>query len=394
MRSRANPALEARDLVAAHIPSGPEWTELVARTWEVGAALFPVDHRLPDAEYRTLLDRAAPTVLVDERGWTRRGSGVPADPEVALVVHTSGTGALPKLVQFDRAAIDAAVASSALALEATPRDPWLCCLPLAHVGGLLVLLRAVLLGAPVSVHPRFDPVAVAAEKDAAFVSLVPTMLGRLLDARADLTHFRAVLVGGAALANQLFERATAANANVIETYGLTESCGGIVYAGRPLPGSEVRLDAEGGIQLRGPTLMFGYRHDPQGSARAFTPDGWLRAGDAGRIDEEGRLHIIGRLDDLINSGGERVWPNEVEAALRGHPGIADVAVVGRPDPEWGQRVVAFVVPTDPGAPPTLEQLRDYAARAISRHKAPRELVLVEHALPRTSSGKVRRGALT
>ena len=140
--------------------------------------------------------------------------------------------------------------------------------------------------------------------------------------------------------------------------------------------------------------MLGYRHDPQGSARAFTADGWLRAGDAGRIDGEGRLHIIGRLDDLINSGGERVWPNEVEAALRGHPGIADVAVVGRPDPEWGQRVVAFVVPADPGAPPTLEQLRDYAARAISRHKAPRELVLVEHALPRTSSGKVRRGALT
>jgi O-succinylbenzoic acid--CoA ligase len=312
---------------------------------------------------------------------------------VALVVHTSGTGGVPKLVLFDRPAIDAAVASSTLALEASPHDRWLCCLPLAHVGGLLVLLRSVLLGAPVTVHPRFDPGAIAGEADSAFVSLVPTMLVRLLDAEADLSHFRAILVGGAAVPAWLADRARAEGANVIETYGLTESCGGVVYDGRPLPGTEVRIDGEGGIQLRGPTVMRGYLDDPKATARAFVDGGWLRAEDAGWIDGQGRLRVAGRLDDLINTGGEKVWPAEVEAVLHDHPGIADVAIVGRPDPEWGQRVVAYLVPADPTAPPSLEALRDHVALSLPRHMAPRQLILVPEGLPRTASGKVRRAAL-
>jgi O-succinylbenzoic acid--CoA ligase len=286
------------------------------------------------------------------------------------------------------------VASSTLALEASPHDRWLCCLPLAHVGGLLVLLRSVLLGAPITVHPRFDPAAVAAEADAAFVSLVPTMLIRLRDADADLSHFRAILVGGAAVPAWLADRARAEGANVIETYGLTESCGGVVYDGRPLPGTEVRIDGDGGIQLRGPTLMRGYLDDAEATARAFTDGGWLRAGDAGWIDDQGRLRVVGRLDDLINTGGEKVWPAEVEAVLQDHPGVAEVAIVGRPDPEWGQRVVAYVVPADPTAPPSLEALRDHVALSLPRHTAPRHLVLVPEGLPRTASGKVRRTELT
>jgi o-succinylbenzoate---CoA ligase len=278
-------------------------------------------------------------------------------------------------------------------LEASPQDRWLCCLPLAHVGGLLVLLRSVLLGAPVTVHRRFDPEAVAAEADSAFVSLVPTTLVRLLDAHADLSHFRAILVGGAAVPAWLADRARAEGANVIETYGLTESCGGVVYDGRPLPGTEVRIDGDGGIQLRGPTVMRGYLDDAEATTRAFTDGGWLRAGDAGWIDGEGRLRVAGRLDDLINTGGEKVWPAEVEAVLQGHPGVAEVAIVGRPDPEWGQRVVAYVVPSDPTAPPSLEALRDHVALSLPRHSAPRQLVLVPEGLPRTPSGKVRRAAL-
>jgi O-succinylbenzoic acid--CoA ligase len=256
------------------------------------------------------------------------------------------------------------------------------------------LLRSVLLGAPVTVHPRFDPEAVAGERDAAFASLVPTMLVRLLDAGTDLSRYRAILVGGAAVPEGVADRARAAGVNVIETYGLTESCGGVVYDGRPLPGTEVRIDADGGIQLRGPTVMRGYLGDAEASARAFTDGGWLRPGDVGWIDGEGRLQVAGRLDDLINTGGEKVWPAEVEASLQDHPGVADVAVVGRPDPEWGQRVVAYVVPADPAAPPSLEELRDHAAMSLPRHKAPRELVLVPDGLPRTASGKVRRAALT
>jgi O-succinylbenzoic acid--CoA ligase len=385
-------ALEHGDVVAVALPPGPDWLDLVREIWDAGAALLPVDHRLPEPETRALLRRARPTVTLSPDGWERRADGVAAEADVALVVSTSGTGGEPKLVQFDRAAIDAAVAASALALEATPHDRWLCCLPLAHVGGLLVLLRGVLLGAPVTVHPGFATADVAAERGLAFTSVVPTMLVRLLDAGVDLSGFRAILVGGAHLPLDARERARAAGARLVETYGLTESCGGVVYEGTPLPGVRVRIDAEGGIELSGRMLMLGYRFDAQATALAFTPDGWLRPGDAGEIGPDGRLHVIGRVDDLINSGGEKVWPQEVEAALRTHPKVSEVLVRGRQDPEWGHRVVAWIVAADPADPPTLDELRAHAARRIPRHKAPREVVLMD-ALPRTGAGKPRTAGL-
>ncbi|MGZ8611629.1 MAG: class I adenylate-forming enzyme family protein [Actinomycetota bacterium] len=385
-----------RDLVAADLAPGPVWMDLVREVWAAGAALVPIDPRLPASEADALLRLARPTVRISERDGepeaTRLEEGVPVDEGVVLVVRTSGTAGDPKLVQFDRGAIDGAVAASAFALEALPRDPWICCLPLAHVGGMLVLLRGVLLGAPVSVHPTFDPALVEADRDVAFISVVPTMLGRLLDARVHLARFRSILVGGAHLPPGIRERAERAGANVIETYGLTESCGGVVYDGLPLPSVEMRVNEDGGIELRGPMVMLGYRFDAEATKRAFTDDGWLRPGDVGEIDFEGRLHVVGRIDDLINSGGEKIWPQEVEAALREHPKVAEVGVGGRLDAVWGQRVVAFVVPVDPASPPELWELREFAAGRIGRHKAPRELVVVEH-LPQTMSGKLRRTAL-
>lgn len=380
------------DVVAVRLPPGPEWVELVRGIWRVDAALFPVDVRLPVAQAADLLHRARPTVILDPDGWKRPRGGRPAPEGVALVVHTSGTAGEPKLVQFRMEAIEHAVSASAAALGATRRDRWLCCLPLAHVGGLLALLRGVLGGAPVAVHERFDPPTFAAEPDVAFVSVVPTMLARLLDAGVDLGRFRAILVGGAHLARELRDRAEAAGARLVQTYGLTESCGGVVYEGVPLPSTEVRVARGGGVELRGPTLMLGYRFDPAGTRRAFAPDGWLRSGDVGRIDPDGRLHVLGRADGLIKSGGERVWPEEVEAVLRGHPKVGEVAVAGRPDADWGERVVAFVVPSDPAHPPTLDELRGFAGRRLPRHSCPRQLTLVD-ALPRTGSGKVRRSAL-
>jgi O-succinylbenzoic acid--CoA ligase len=384
--------LRATDVVAVVLPPGSDWLRIVSEVWQAGAALFPLDVRLPEPESTALVRAARPTVVLSRQGWERIEGGVPADQDVALIVHTSGTRGRPKLAQFARSAVDAAVAASALALEASPRDPWLSCLPLAHVGGLLVLLRAVLLGAPVVVHERFDAEAFAAERTTVFTSLVPTMLARLLDADVDLQRYRAVLIGGARLPDEQAERARAAGAPVVETYGLTESFGGVIYDGRPLPGVEIRIDADGGIELRGPTLMLGYRFDVEATRRAFTDDGWLRPGDAGEFDREGRLHVIGRFDDRINSGGEKVWPEEVEAVLRRHPKVREVGVGGRLDAEWGERVVAFVVPVDPTDPPTLDELRDAAARSLPRHRAPRELVLVDE-LPRTGSGKLRRVAL-
>jgi O-succinylbenzoic acid--CoA ligase len=247
---------------------------------------------------------------------------------------------------------------------------------------LLVILRALFAGAPLTVHAGFDPAAVAADGDGAFVSLVPTMLLRLLDAGCDAGRFACLLVGGAGLPTALAERARAAGARLVPTYGMTESCGGVVYDGTPLDGVGVRTGAAGEIELGGPTLMARYRDDADATVAAFTTDGWLRTGDSGWVDGAGRLHVAGRLDDLILTGGEKVWPAEVEAVLADHPLVAQVAVSARPDPEWGQRVVAHVVPRRAENAPTLSGLRRFAAGRLARYKAPAELVVVDRLPPR------------
>ena len=379
---------EGGDLVAVTLPPGPDWLDLLAETRDAGAALLPIDDRLPEAERASLIERARPTMILD--GWGgRRVEGEPVDPGIVLVVYSSGTRGAPSFAEFDRAAIDAAVSSSALALGATGEDRWLSCLPLAHVGGLLVLMRALVLGAPVAVHERFDPRAAVAEPDVAFTSVVPTMLARLVETGSDLSTFRSILVGGAHLPADLRSRAEDAGARIVETYGMTESCGGVVYDGVPLRGTEVRIATEGQIQLRGPTLMRGYR---RGGGEPFTLDGWLRTADVGELDPNGRLLVAGRADDVVITGGEKVWPQAVEAALLAHPRVRDVAAAGLPDAEWGERVTVWVVPADAAEPPTLEDLRAFVAGGLPPFAAPRELVLLER-LPRTASGKVRRADL-
>ncbi len=393
MGSPLKAELKHGDLLAVRLPPGRSWARLIREAWDAGAAVLPIDHRLGDRSASALLERARPTISLEAGGWSRSEQGKSVDEGIALVVATSGTAGEPKLVQFERSAIDAAITASAQALGAGSEDRWLCCLPIAHVGGLLVLLRSVLLGAPVRVHTGFEPEAVANEPSVAFISLVPTMLVRLLDAGADLSRMRAILVGGSRLPEELRERAKAAGATVVETYGLTESCGGVVYDGRAFAGTSVRIDAEtGGIELRGATMMRGYRFDTERTELAITPDGWLHTGDVGELTAGERLRVLGRLDELINTGGEKVWPEEVEAALRSHPKVADIAVAGRPDVEWGERVVAFVVPRDPTEPPALQELRELVATRLARYKAPRELVFLE-TLPRSRSGKLRRSAL-
>jgi O-succinylbenzoic acid--CoA ligase len=383
------PALGPGDLVAVGLEPSPVWRGLVEQIWGAGATLFPIDHRLPSTEAASLLALARPTWLIDLGGWKAVAGGEPVDSGVAAIVATSGTGGAPKLVELERSAVDAAVHASALALDAGPQDGWLCCLPLGHVGGLMVLLRSVLLGSQVAVHARFDPDAVGALPNVRFLSLVPTMLLRLLDARTDLRRFRAILCGGGPLPPVVRERAERSRARIVETYGLTESCGGVVYEWRPLSGVGVRIAGDGHVELGGPSLMRGYRFDAEATKGAFTDDGWLRTGDAGELRTDGTLRILGRMDGAILTGGETVWPEEIEAALREHADVADVAVAGRPDDEWGERVVAFVVPSDPLRPPTLGEIRDAAQRTVAPFKAPRELVILED-LPRTALGKLRR----
>lgn len=391
MDERAHTPSGPGDLVAVSLPPGPAWMGVLEELWGAGAAVLPLDHRLAAAETRAIVDLARPGLLRDPDGTTVMTESRAVDPGVGLVLATSGTAGASRVVELSRTAVEAAVVGSAAALGDGPDGRWLCCLPVAHVGGMLVLMRGVLTGASVEVHDRFDPRAVAAA-DADHVSLVPTMLHRLLETGADLSRLRRILVGGAGLDDATVRAARDRGARVVATYGLTETCGGIAYDGALFEGSSARIGAGGEVQLAGPTLMLGYRGDPSSTAAAFTLDGWLRTGDAGELDHDGRLRVHGRMDECILTGAEKVWPQEVEAALREHPKVADLAVAGRADPEWGQHVVAFVVPVAPEDPPTLEGLRDHAAERMARFKLPRELVLLP-SLPRTPSGKVRRAEL-
>jgi o-succinylbenzoate---CoA ligase len=379
------------ELVAIDLPQGEAWLEVVGDLWWRGVAFLPLDGRLSASERESLLARARPTTLMERLGETAF-PGTPVRPEIGVVVATSGTGGAPRMAELSRRAVQEAVQGSAVALGADEATPWISCLTPAHVGGLLVLLRAAILGSPVIVHDRFDPGAIAASAaGGAFVSLVPAMVVRMIDAGVSLAGLT-MLVGGGPLASAHAEAARGRGARVVTSYGMTETCGGVVYDGHPFAGTSVRLDAEGRIEIKGPTLMENYRGDPGATGAAFTTDGWYRTGDLGAIDDDGRLEVLGRDDDMIRTGAEKVWPEEVERVLLDHPKVRDAAVAGRPHAEWGQEVVAYVVPALIDHPPEVDELRDWVADHIARFKAPRELILVPE-IPRTPSGKIRRGLL-
>jgi len=292
------------------------------------------------------------------------------------------------VLTHDAVVASARATTARLHVDAT-RDCWLACLPLAHIGGLAVVTRALVTGVPVTVHDGFDADLVEAAArggGATLVSLVPTALARI-----DPALFRAIVLGGSAPPVVL-------PPNVRVTYGLTETGSGCVYDGVPLDGVDVALDAGGQILVRGPMLLRAYRGPLASSGAPDTggferdpkdPGGWFATGDTGSIDVNGRLHVRGRSDDMIITGGENVWPESVEAAIARHPSVAECAVIGADDPEWGQRVVAVVV-TAPGAPPpSLDELRACVKESLPAYCAPRELVLAT-TLPRTALGKLQR----
>ncbi len=378
--------------------TGPAAAAAMVSEWEEGRAVLPLDPRMPAPERRRILDALRPTHQLGEWGVRALPGGVPVDPEVAAVVSTSGTSGEPRGVELTWDGLAASAQASRQALgahsgqNAGERDAaWLCCLPVYGIGGLGVVARGWSTGQAVEVVGRFDPAVVAAT-EASFVSLVPTTLRRCLEGGADLGRFLAILVGGAPLDPQLRTEAEAAGAAVVATYGLTETWGGVVYDGRALDGVEVRLDDDNEILIRGSVVMRGYRLRPDDTAAAVSPEGWLRTGDAGAWGEAGDLRVIDRLRDLIVTGGTNVSPTEVESVLQGHPGVADVGVVGSDDADWGERVVAHVVATDPEDPPTLADLRAFAAEQLSTAKLPRQLVLVTE-VPRSSGGKTLRRLL-
>jgi o-succinylbenzoate---CoA ligase len=379
-------------LVAVALPR-PAAARAIVAAWEAGEAVLPLDAAAPAPELAATLAAARPTHLLDGDGRRRLAGGEPVEAGVAAVAATSGTGGVPKLVELGADAVEWSARATSRALGAGPGDRWLCCLAPSGVAGLAVLARAWHTGLPVEVHDRFDPAAVAeAAGRATLVSLVPTMLRRLLAAGDQAARFRRVLLGGGPIPPDLAAEAATRGVGLVRSYGLTETFGGMVHDGHPLPGASLKIDEpEGEILVRGPMLFRRYRGDPGGTAAALR-DGWLATGDLGRLEPGGRLVVLGRRDDLVISGGVNVHPDEVEAVLARHPGVAEAAVAGRPDPEWGQRVAAFVVPRDPARPPSLEELRAFARQRLAAAKAPRELVLVP-ALPRGPSGKLLRRLL-
>ncbi len=308
----------------------------------------------------------------------------PAEPD-PLVVETSGSTGVPKRVVLSRRAVLASVAATRRRLGAEGR--WYLALPVTHVAGLQVVVRSLVAGHdPVLVASFADPAQMAVPR---FTSLVPTQLHRLLDDRAEVEGLRrmhTILLGGGPIDPALRRRAQAEGLRVVATYGSSETAGGCVYDGQPLAGVRLDVTDTGRIRIAGPMLFDGYLGDPAGTAEVLT-DGWFLTSDAGRLRADGRLEVFGRIDDMVVSGGVNVPLPAVAARLREHPDVAAVEVIGVPDPEWGQGVVAFVA-----GQLTLAAAREWVAQRLPREWAPRRVLTVA-ALPLLANGKVDRQAL-
>jgi O-succinylbenzoic acid--CoA ligase len=350
-----------------------------------GPALLLLDPGLPAVRLGELVTAFAPDAIVRPDGIESLGTGPGVAQDVAVVVATSGSTGIPKAAELTATSLLAS-ATASLARLGAGTGRWLCCLPTHHISGLGVLVRSLVTGTDPVIADRVDAGLIAGT-GCDYVSLVPTQLRRLLDARAPVESFDAILLGGAATPADLLEDAAAAGARVVTSYGMTETCGGCVYDGVPL--DDVRIASAGGlVRISGPVLFARYRLAPELTATSLR-DGWFVTSDLGEVGQDGHLRLHGRADDLINSGGEKVVPGQVEDALRGLNSVRDVAVVGTPDSDWGERVTAVIVAADGAVPPGLEQVRQELRGLLPRYALPRGLVHVEE-IPLLASGKPDR----
>ncbi len=383
-------------------PRLPELIEMYAAL-EASVPLVPLHPRWSEAECEAL--RARVRVRVE--------SGAAAVPsQIAAILFTSGTSGAPKGVLLSRRAFVASAAASEANLGWRENDRWLLAMPFAHTGGLSILTRCLVARRTVVVEPTFDSSATSrsiAQNRVTLLSVVPTMLRALLD--VDETDafetLRAVLVGGAHCPKALLRRARARGIPALLTYGSTETCSQIATQ-RPaetlreademsapvLPGIEVRIvrsadERAGPIEVRGPVVMDGYLGQPALPAKC-----WHQTGDMGWIEDGTRLHVLGRADDTIITGGENVHPSEVELVLRAHPRIRDAVVFGVPDEKWGEAVAVALVmePRALGADRTeISETLTEACEALAAFKRPRRFVAVDE-VPLNAAGKVDRRA--
>ncbi len=388
-------------VVALTMQPRREQVVLIHALMKLGAVLLPLGPRLSGEERAAIVAAEEPAIDFEDPGrLTQTEADMPLLGEhdmddIVCRILTSGSSGTPDPVGLSYGNFLWNAVGSGFNIGVDPADRWLCCLPLAHISGLGIVMRSVIYGTTAVVHDGFDVDRVGAALDGdgiTVASLVATMLTRLLEADADLSGPRAILVGGGPVPEDSLEEAAGRGATVVQTYGLTEACSQVTTlapadarrklgsAGRPLLTTHLRIH-EGEILVQGPTVAPG-RTDA---------DGWLHTGDLGRIDEEGFLYVDDRIDDMIVTGGENVVPAEVEKVLLRHPEVADAAVVGREDPEWQQAVTAVVV-LEEGSEATPDELRRHCAELLAGFKVPKRVELAA-ALPRTPSGKLMRRAL-
>lgn len=385
-----------------------------------GAVAVLLNARLTAAEREPQLETAKVTLRLEAEALERiLSEAEAAEPEVQstpqddaavrVLLFTSGTTGRSKAAALTWGNLVAAAEASAENIGGAPTDAWLLCLPMFHIGGLSLVVRCALYGCAVVLHPRFEPAQVSRSFDEDAVthaSLVTVQLQRLLETRGDRPfdpRLRAILVGGGPVPFDLLQRARALGAPVLQTYGLTEACAQVTTerpgeadgatAGTPLPGNEVRIVSAQGevlpagevgeIEVRGPSVFAGYFGDESQTHQTLWK-GWLRTGDLGALDDRGRLRVSSRRTDLIISGGENVYPAELEAVLLAAPGVREAAVIGVEDPRWGQVPVAVIAGDAPEA-----ALRAHCEARLARFKQPKRFQFVPE-LPRNATGKVDR----
>lgn len=414
--------------VGLYAPSSIETVVTIHALIRVGAVVVPLNRRLsvPELEYQACF---VDTVIADELfpipfqsahslfDYANYHNDAPTLPReidldaIHALMFTSGTSGKPKPAALTYGNHFYSAVASALRIGTLPDDRWLCCMPLYHMGGLSILLRCALYGTCVVLQDGFDVERVNAAFDhdrVTLVSLVPTMLYRLIDSRTvPPPHLRMALIGGAAATSDLVQAAQTAGFPVVTTYGLTETASQVATqtpertqvkpgsVGKAIPFTEIKIEDEHGrvlptgetgeVVVRGPTVMRGYHQHDEATAHTLR-GGALHTGDLGYLDADGDLWLVQRRSDLIVTGGENVYPAEVEAALRTHPAVRDACVVGVAHPEWGQQVAAMVVAD--GEVDT-EEITAYLRGRLGRYKIPRMVRIVD-ALPLTASGKIAR----
>lgn len=346
----------------------------IKQAWDNGDAVFPLDQRLPTPERQRVLEAIKPTIIFNGDANTSL-NGVPTETGDAVVIATSGTTGIPKGVIHTHSSITASAKATSKRLAVNETDKWFACLPPAHIGGFSVILRSLVMNTPVITAPQFsvEEYNRAADKGATLVSLVATALSRV-----DPSRYRTIVLGGSRPPAHLPD-------NCVTTYGMTETGSGVFYNRAPLEGVETEI-RDGVICLRAPMLMRGYRN----ASAPIDADGWFRTGDLGTY-ENGLISVFGREGDLIITGGENVWPEQVEDRLRQHERIADVCIAGVEDPEWGHIVSTWVVTSD-NNDISLDEIRAFVKETLPAHCAPKVVTLVSE-IPRTSLGKPKRSEL-